>query len=51
MCHELLTQHALGVDAKKGTLKKKGTLSEHFVTHVVPPLPAPFPVVIINTLT
>ena len=34
--HELLTQHALfsiGVDAKKGTL------SQHFMTHIVPPLP------------
>ena len=35
MCHELLTQRALfciGVNAKKGTL------SQHFVIHVVPPL-------------
>ena len=35
MHHELLTQQALfciGVDARKGTL------SQHFVTHVVPPL-------------
>ena len=35
MRHELLTQRAIfciGVNAKKGTL------SQHFVTHVVPPL-------------
>ena len=32
MRHELLTQHAIGVDAKKATL------SQHFVTHVIPPL-------------
>ena len=30
MCHELLTQRALFV---------KGTLSQHFMTRVVPPLP------------
>ena len=38
MRHELLTQRALsciGVNARKGTL------SQHFVTHVIPPLQRP----------
>ena len=39
MCHELLTQRALFCIGVK--CKKKGTLSQHFVTHVVPPLGCP----------
>ena len=40
MRHEMLTQHAPFV------LAKKGTLSQHFVTHVVPcslAWPTPYP--------
>ena len=35
MRHKLLTQRAHFLDWRDG---KKGTLSQHFVTHVVPPL-------------
>ena len=35
MRHELLTQRALFCI---GVNSKKGTLSQHFVTHVIPPL-------------
>ena len=35
MRHEMLTQHA---PFCIGAMAKKGTLSQHFVTHVVPPL-------------
>ena len=35
MHHEMLTQRAPGCI---GAMAKKGTLSQHFVTHVVPPL-------------
>ena len=35
MCHEMLTQRA---PFCIGMMAKKGTLSQHFVTHVVPPL-------------
>ena len=36
MRHEMLTQHApFCIGARDG---KKGTLSQHFVMHVVPPL-------------
>ena len=33
MCHEMLTQHARFCI---GAMAKKGTLSQHFVTHVIP---------------
>ena len=36
MRHEMLTQRA---PFCIGAMAKKGTLSQHFVTHVVPPLP------------
>ena len=36
MRHEMLTQRARFCI---GVMAKKGTLSQHFVTHVVPPLP------------
>ena len=36
MRHEMLTQCA---PFCIGVMAKKGTLSQHFVTHVVPPLP------------
>ena len=35
MRHEMLTQRACFCI---GAMAKKGTLSQHFVTHVVPPL-------------
>ena len=35
MRHEMLTQHA---PFCIGAMAKKGTLSQHFVTHVIPPL-------------
>ena len=35
MRHEMLTQRA---PFCIGVMAKKGTLSQHFVTHVVPPL-------------
>ena len=35
MRHEMLTQRA---PFCIGTMAKRGTLSQHFVTHVVPPL-------------
>ena len=35
MRHEMLTQHALFCHRAN---TKRGTLSQHFVTHVVPPL-------------
>ena len=39
MRHEMLTQRA---PFCIGAMAKKGTLSQHFVTHVVPPLGNPF---------
>ena len=38
MRHEMLTQRARFCI---GAMAKKGTLSKHFVTHVVPPLMLP----------
>ena len=38
MRHEMLTQRARFCI---GVMAKKGTLSQHFVTHVVPPLSVP----------
>ena len=38
MRHEMLTQRARFCI---GVMAKKGTLSQHFVTHVVPPLGCP----------
>ena len=38
MRHEMLTQRARFCI---GVMAKKGTLSQHFVTHVVPPLQQP----------
>ena len=35
MCHEMLTQRALFAIARQS---KRGMLSQHFVTHVGPPL-------------
>ena len=40
MRHELLTQRA---PFCIGVMAKKGTLSQHFMTHVVPPLDVPTP--------
>ena len=37
MRHEMLTQHA---PFCIGVMAKKGMLSQHFVTHVIPPLDA-----------
>ena len=40
MRHEMLTQRALFCHRAN---TKRGTLSQHFVTHVVPPLDLPMP--------
>ena len=38
MRHEMLTQHAPFCGTKCCPFTKKGMLSQHFVTHVIPPL-------------